>query len=69
MLKANINTETSEVSCPGCEENNFTTFRRDKVSKKTYLNHCKCENCGQLFVYNVNEKDDVVFEKETGGLQ
>lgn len=60
MLKAKINPETSEIVCPTCNESNFTIFRRDKVSKEIYLNHCKCENCGQLFIYNVDKKNNPI---------
>lgn len=61
--KAKIDPETSEVLCPTCVKNNFTIFRRDRVSGEIYLNHCKCENCGQLFVYNVDKKDNVILRK------
>lgn len=60
MFKAIINPETSEVLCPTCDKSNFTIFRRDKVSNEIYLNHCKCKNCGQLFTYKVDKKNNPV---------
>ena len=66
QLKAKINPETSEILCPTCEVSNFKIFRRDKISKEIYLNHCKCENCAQLFVYKVDRKNDVISEEQRG---
>jgi transcription elongation factor Elf1 len=60
MLKAIINSQTLEILCPTCNKNNFTIFRRDKTSEELYLNHCKCENCGQLFIYSVDKKNNPV---------
>ncbi len=54
---------TTLGSRPTCEKRNFTIFRRDKVSKEIYLNHCRCENCGQLFIYNVDKKNNPVLGK------
>lgn len=61
-FQAKINPETKEVLCPTCEESNFKAFRRDKISKEIYLNHCKCENCAQLFIYKVDKKNNVILE-------
>ena len=63
MFEAKINPYTSEIICPTCEKSNFTIFRRDKVPPKIYLNHCKCENCGQLFIYNVDKKNNPILGK------
>ena len=60
MQKAKINPETSEVFCPVCEKDNFTIFRKNKVSEGIYLYRCKCENYGQLFIYNVDKKNKPV---------
>lgn len=59
QLKAKIVPETSEILCPICEQSTFKIFRRDKVSKEVYLNHCKCENCAQLFVYKVDKMNNL----------
>ena len=64
MLEANINPETFEILCPDCSKSNFKIFRRDKLSKEQYLNHCKCESCGQIFVYKVDKRNNVILEKE-----
>ncbi len=71
MLRAYLNSETSEILCPLCKQNNFKIFRRDKLAsrsfwyennfpEKQYLNHCKCENCNQLFVYNTGRMNSIV---------
>ena len=61
--EANINSGTSEVLCPTCKKGNFKIFRRDKVSEEIYLNHCKCEECAQLFIYKVDKKNSPIFGK------
>lgn len=63
MFEAKIDPETSEIICPTCEKSNFTIVRRDKVSQGVYLNHCKCENCGQLFIYTVDKKNNPILGK------
>lgn len=68
MLKAIINLETLEVICPTCNKSNFTIFRRDKVSDEIYFNHSKCEDCGQLFIYNVDRKNNPILEKDKNGI-
>ncbi len=71
MLKAHLNSETLEILCPLCKETNFEIFRRDKLTsqnpwceneslKGQYLNHCKCDNCSQLFVYNVDKMNNMI---------
>jgi len=67
MFKAIINAEISEVLCPTCDKSNFAIFRRDKVSNEIYLNHCKCENCGQLFIYSVDKKNNPILGKDKNG--
>jgi hypothetical protein len=64
MLDADINPKTLEALCPTCKENNFKIFRRYQVFKKIYYNHCKCEICGQLFIYKVSKVDNIILEKE-----
>jgi len=64
--KAKINPEISEILCPTCNKSDLTIFRRDRVSKEIYLNHCKCENCGQLFTYKVDKKNNPIKELENG---
>lgn len=64
MINAHINPKTNGIICPACEKDNFKIFRRDKVSKEIYRNHCQCENCGQLFVYNVDKKNNIILEKD-----
>lgn len=64
MFEAKINLYTSETICPTCDKSNFTIFRRDKIPNEIYLNHCKCENCGQLFLYNVDKKNNPILEKD-----
>ena len=64
MLRAKINPETFKTICPTCEKNSFTIFRRDKVTQEIYLNHCKCENCGQLFIYKVDKKKNPILEED-----
>lgn len=61
-LRAKVNPETNEILCPTCEESNFKVFRRNKISKEIYLNYCKCENCAQLFIYEVNKKNNVILK-------
>ena len=68
VLEAKINPETSEVLCPICNESNFITFRRDKISEEIYLVHCKCENCSQLFIYNVDKKNKPILERDKNGI-
>ncbi len=66
MLEANINPETSEILCPTCKKNDFKVFRRRKDSEEIYLNQCKCESCGQLFIYKVDKKNNVILDKKAG---
>jgi len=51
MVEGKINPKTGEIFCPLCNSEHLTTFRKDELTDKVYLNHCKCESCGQLFVY------------------
>ena len=68
VLEAKINPETSEALCPTCEKTNFTIFRRDELPEEIYLNHCKCKNCGQLFIYSVDKKNKPILEKDKNGV-
>ena len=62
QLEAKVNKETNEVLCLTCEQSTFKIFRRDKISKEIYLNHCKCENCAQLFIYKVDKTNNVIIK-------
>lgn len=64
MLKAKIDPETKDILCPTCSESKFVIFRRDRLeetAKEGYLNHCKC-GCGQIFIYIVDQRGNVVVE-------
>jgi len=54
MVEGKISPKTGEIICPLCNNENFITFRKDEITDKIYLNHCKCESCGQLFVYKID---------------
>jgi len=69
MKEADIDSKTSEILCPTCKKSNFKTFRRDKVLQVAYLiNHCRCEECGQLFTYKVDKKNNPILEKNKNGI-
>jgi len=64
MVEGEINPKTGEIFCPLCYSENFTIFRKDELTIKIYLNHCKCESCGQLFVYKTdNGETDIILRK------
>jgi len=64
MVEGKINLKTGEILCPLCSSEHFTTFRKDELTDRIYLNHCKCESCGQLFVYKTNDGEaDIILRK------
>lgn len=63
-VNANINPETSEIFCPTCKMSNFEILEEEKISEEIYHNHCKCENCGQAFVYKVDKKNNIILKKD-----
>jgi len=64
MVEGKINPKAGEIFCPSCNSENFITFRKDELTDKVYLNHCKCESCGQLFVYKTdNGETSIILRK------
>ena len=56
MSEAIKNTKTGEFICPCCGMDYFIVFGKDKLSEDSYLHHCKCLDCNQLFVFKSKEE-------------
>lgn len=63
MYKAKIDKDNN-IICPDCNKSKYKVFKRDNVDTGIYLNRCKCENCGQLFNYKVDKKNNPIFSKK-----
>lgn len=61
-VKVNIDLKNAAILCPTCNKSNFPIFRRDKTEQGIYLDHCKCDECGQLFVYKSDKKGKYILE-------
>ena len=60
MRKAKIEQATQKVFCPECNKSSFTVFRKESLEQgKIYLHHCKCKECGLLFVFKANLKGEI----------
>ncbi len=62
MVDGVIDIKTKQIICPTCDKSNFVIFRKDKIEEEIYLNHCKCKNCGQLFVYKADLANRIVID-------
>ena len=59
MRKAKIEQNTQTILCPNCDKSNFTVFRKEPLDEgKVYLHHAECKECGQTFIYKVNQKGE-----------
>jgi len=44
------------ATCPICNKSAYKVLRRDVLEQNIYLNHCRCGDCGQVFIYKVDER-------------
>ena len=57
MRKARVDQSSQTVFCPNCDKSNFDIFRKEPLDRgKVYLHHAECKECGQPFIYKVNQK-------------
>lgn len=63
MRKAKVDKDSQTVLCPKCDKSNFTIFRKEPLDEgKIYLHHAKCRECGLLFIYKVNQKEEPLID-------